>query len=277
MESASRDVTVIRPTRGWARLNLRELWDYRELFYFLVWRNVKVRYKQTVIGVAWAVIQPLGIMLLFTLVFGRFVRVPTDGVPYPLFAYAALLPWQLFAYSLNQAGTSLVTNQQLLTKVYFPRLLIPMAAAAAGLLDFGIASVVLVALMFWYGSVPSLAVLALPLLLILAVAAAAAIGLWLSALNVRYRDVQYTLPFLTQMWLFGTPIAYPTSLVPEAWRLVYGLNPMVGVVEGIRWALFDEATDPAPLVGLSAGVVAVLLLGGLVYFRRAERNFADVL
>jgi lipopolysaccharide transport system permease protein len=270
-------LTVIKPTSGWAAFRLHDLWEYRELLYFLVWRDVKVRYKQTTIGVLWAVIQPLALMLLLTLVFGRLVRVPTEGVPYPLFAYVALLPWQLFAYSMSQAGTSLVSDQHLISKVYFPRLVIPISAAFAGLVDFGIASIVLVALMVYFGVALTVAALLLPALLLLAVLAAVAVGLWLSALNVMYRDVQYTLPFLTQLWLFATPIAYPASLVPDEWRLVYGLNPMVGVVESLRWALFRASDFPGDLLAMSIGVVVVLVVSGLAYFRRVERSFADVI
>jgi lipopolysaccharide transport system permease protein len=267
--------TIIRPSRGWVSLNLRDLWRYRELLYFLTWRDIKVRYKQTVLGAAWAVLQPFFTMVVFSVFFGRLAQVPSDGIPYPIFSYSALLPWQLFAHALTESGNSLVGNQQLITKVYFPRLIIPIAPVLAGLVDFGIAFVVLLGMMLYYGIVPTAAVLTLPVFLLLALATAMAMGLWLSALNVQYRDVRYTIPFLTQLWLFATPIAYSSSLVPEQWRTLYGLNPMAGVVEGFRWALLGK-TPPGPLLMVSAAVVCLLLVGGLFYFRRMERTFADV-
>ena len=266
----------IRPSRGWISLGLKDIWKYRELLYFLVWRDMKVRYKQTVLGVAWAILQPFMTMVVFSIFFGRLAKVPSDGMPYPVFAFCALLPWQLFANALTASGNSLVANQQLITKVYFPRLIIPISAVLAGLVDFGISFLVLIGMMFYYGIVPTAAVLALPLLILLAIATALAAGLWLSALNVQYRDVRYTIPFLTQFWLFATPIAYPSSLVPEALRTLYGLNPMVGVVEGFRWALLGKTDGIGPLVIVSALVVVILLFGGLVYFRRMERTFADI-
>jgi lipopolysaccharide transport system permease protein len=268
--------TIIRPSKGWVSLKLRDMWEYRELLYFLIWRDVKVRYKQTVLGAAWAILQPFLTMVVFSIFFGRLAGVPSDGIPYPVFAFTALLPWQLFAYALTESGNSLVANQQLITKVYFPRLVIPISAVLAGLVDFGIAFVVLLGMMFYYGIVPTAAALTLPLFLLLAIATALAVGLWLSALNVQYRDVRYTIPFLTQFWLFATPIAYSSSLVPEPWRVLYGLNPMVGVVEGFRWALLGKSGGVGRLVIVSALVVSVLLFGGLVYFRRMEKTFADV-
>jgi lipopolysaccharide transport system permease protein len=268
-------VTLIRPSRGWVALNLRDLWQYRELLYFLTWRDIKVRYKQTILGAAWAVLQPFFTMVVFSVFFGRLAGVPSDGIPYPIFAYCALVPWSFFAGALDRAGNSLVGSANLITKVYFPRLAIPLSAVLAGLLDFGIAFVVLLAMMLYYGIVPTAAVITLPLLLLLAVVTALAMGLWLSALNVQYRDVRYTIPFLTQFWLFATPIAYSSSLVPEQWRDLYGLNPMAGVVEGFRWALLGKE-PPGPLMAVSAMVVVVLLVGGLYYFRRMEKTFADV-
>ncbi|MDH7499866.1 MAG: ABC transporter permease [candidate division NC10 bacterium] len=268
-------VVTIRPSRGWVSLNLRDLWEYRELLYFLIWRDVKVRYKQTALGAAWAILQPFLTMVIFTVFFGRLAKVPSDGIPYPVFAYTALLPWQLFAHALSESGNSLVANQQLIKKIYFPRLVIPISAVLAGLVDFGIAFIVLLAMMFYYGVTPTVAALSLPLFLLLAIATALAAGLWLSALNVQYRDVRYTIPFLTQVWLVGTPIAYSSSLVPERWRGLYGLNPMAGVVEGFRWALLGKG-GVGPLILASALVVVVLLVGGLVYFRRMEKSFADV-
>lgn len=269
-------LVVIRPSRGWVSLGLRDLWEYRELLYFLVWRDVKVRYKQTALGAAWAILQPFLTMVVFSVFFGNLARVPSDGIPYPVFAYTALLPWQLFAYALTESGNSLVASQQLITKVYFPRLVIPISAVLAGLVDFCIAFVVLLGMMLYYGIVPTAAALTLPLFLLLAVMTALAVGLWLSALNVQYRDVRYTIPFLTQFWLFATPVAYPSSLVPAWIRPLYGLNPMAGVVEGFRWALLGKSGGVGPLVFVSALVVGLLLVGGLVYFRHMEKTFADV-
>lgn len=269
-------VLILRPSSGFLRLNLREVWDYRELLYFLVWRDVKVRYKQTVLGAAWAIVQPVMTMLVFSIFFGRLAKVPSDGIPYPVFAFTALLPWQLFAYALSESSNSLVSNQNLITKVYFPRLVIPIAAVLAGLVDFAIAFVVLLVLMLYYGIVPTAAVALLPLFMVLAVMTALAVGLWLSALNVKYRDVRYTIPFLTQFWMFATPVAYPSSLVPEQWRALYGLNPMAGVVEGFRWALLGKSHGPGPLLAVSVAAVVVLLVGGLMYFRRTESTFADL-
>lgn len=267
---------IIRPSRGWVPLKLADLWAYRELLYFLIWRDVKVRYKQTVLGAAWAIIQPFFTMVVFSVVFGRLAKIPSDGLPYPVFAYCALLPWQLFAHALTESGNSLVASQNLITKVYFPRLVIPLAAVLAGLVDFAIAFVVLLAMMAYYGIAPTAAVATLPLFLLLAVATALGVGLWLSALNVQYRDVRYTIPFLTQFWLFATPVAYPASLVPERWRGLFGLNPMAGVVEGFRWALLGKAEGPGALLAVSVAIVMVILVGGLYYFRRMEKIFADV-
>jgi lipopolysaccharide transport system permease protein len=268
--------TIIAPTRGWAALRLGELWEYRELLYFLTWRDIKVRYKQTALGAAWAILQPLMTMLVFTLVFRRLAGVPSDGLPYPLFAYAALLPWQLFARGLSESSNSLVAHQNLLTKVYFPRLLLPLSALLGGVVDFLIAFVILLGMMFYYGIAPTLALLALPAFLLLALTTAMAVGTWLAALNVEYRDVRYTLPLLSQLWLFATPIAYPSSMVPERFQALYGLNPMAGVVEGFRWSLLGQAGAGWSLLPVSTAVVALLLVTGLLYFRRMEREFADV-
>jgi lipopolysaccharide transport system permease protein len=267
---------LIKPARGWASLQLREIWEYRELLYFLVWRDIKVRYKQTVLGAAWAILQPFLMMVVFSIIFGQLAKVPSDGLPYPLFVYCALLPWQLFAHALTESGNSLIANQHLITKVYFPRLIIPISAVLAGLVDFAIAFVVLLGLMLYFGIVPTVTILLLPLFLLLAVTTALAVGLWLSALNVQYRDVRYTIPFLTQFWLFATPIAYSSSLIPFEWRVLYGLNPMAGVVEGFRWALLGTSEGPGWLVIISAVVVVLLLIGGLMYFRRMEDTFADL-
>jgi len=269
-------VLTIRPSRGWVPVRLADLWEYRELLYFLVWRDVKVRYKQTVLGAAWAVLQPFCTMVVFSVFFGHFARMPSDGLPYPVFAYCGLLPWQLFAHALTESSNSLVSSQNLITKVYFPRLVIPLAAVLGGLVDFGISLAVLLGLMAWYGIVPSLAVLTLPLFVVFALATALAVGLWLSALNVQYRDVRYTIAFLTQLWLFATPVAYPASLLPERWRVLMGLNPMAGVVEAFRWALLGTSQVPGPMIAVSVVIVIGMLTGGLFYFRRTERRFADL-
>jgi len=255
---------------------LRDLWTYRELLYFLAWRDLKVRYKQTALGAAWAVIQPFFTMVVFSIFFGYLGKIPSDGIPYPVFAYSALLPWSLFAHALNESSNSLVNNQGLITKVYFPRLIIPIAPLFVGLVDFGIAFVVLLGLMLFYGIMPGFALVTAPLFVLLAVVTALAVGMWLSALNVQYRDVRYTIPFLTQLWLFATPVAYPSSLLPEPWRSLYGLNPMAGVVEGFRWALLGQTQAPGPLIAVSVGAVLALLLGGLWYFNRMEQTFADI-
>jgi len=275
LASPQTPVTLIRPSRGWIALDLRELWTYRELLYFLTWRDIKVRYKQTALGAAWAIIQPFFTMVVFSLFFGRLAGVPSDGIPYPIFAYCALLPWNFFAGALDRAGNSLVGSANLLTKVYFPRLVIPISAVLAGLVDFAIAFVVLVGMMFFYGIMPTIAIVTLPFFLLLALLTALAAGLWLSALNVQYRDVRYTIPFLTQFWMFLSPVAYAASLVPEQWRLLYGLNPMAGVIEGFRWALLGSA-PPGPLLAASVAVVVLMLVGGLYVFKRMEKSFADV-
>lgn len=267
---------LITPGNRWSPLNLSELWEYRELLYFLIWRDIKVRYKQTALGAAWAVMQPLFIMLVFSLFFGRLAKVPSDGIPYPVFAFCALIPWQLFANALTESSNSLIGNQNLITKVYFPRLVIPIAAVLSGLVDFLIAFALLVAMMLYYGIVPGWPVLVLPGFILLAVLTALAVGLWLSALNVQYRDVRYTMSFMVQFWLFATPVAYPSSLIPEKWRAFYGLNPMAGVVEGFRWALLGKTSPPGAMLWVSVFVVTILLIGGLYYFRRMEQQFADI-
>lgn len=266
----------IDPPTRWTSIGLRELWDYRELLYFLTLRDVKVRYKQTALGAAWAVIQPVFMMVVFSLFFGRLAKVPSNGIPYPIFTFCALLPWQLFAHALTESSNSLVANERLITKVYFPRLVVPIAAVLGGLVDFAVAFVILLILMFYYRIVPSAAILTLPAFLLLAVVTALAVGLWLSALNVKYRDVRYTINFLIQFWLFATPVAYPSSIVPERWRALYGLNPMAGVVEGFRWALLGKQQPPGAMLWVSVAVVIVILIGGLYYFRRMEQHFADV-
>jgi lipopolysaccharide transport system permease protein len=268
--------TRIEPSKGWISLGLRELWQYRELLFFLAWRDIKVRYKQTALGAAWAVIQPLFTMLVFTLFFGRLAKVPSDGIPYPLFSYTALLPWQLFAYALTESSNSVVANERLITKVYFPRLVVPLASILAGLVDFAIAFTLVIGMMVWYGVRPTWAVLTLPFFVILAMAAALGVGLWLSALNVQYRDVRYTLTFIVQFWLLASPVAYSSTLVPVRWRPLYGLNPMAGVIEGFRWALLGKAQAPGAMLWVSVVIVALVLAGGLYYYRRMEKTFADL-
>jgi lipopolysaccharide transport system permease protein len=267
----------IRPERGWLSLDLSGLWAYRELLYFLIWRDVKVRYKQSVLGAGWAILQPLLTMLVFTVVFGRFAKVPTGDIPYPLFSLTALLPWNYFASAVGRSGTSIVSSSNLVSKVYFPRLIVPIAAAAAPIVDFAIAFVILIVMQFYYGMSPSWAVLTLPLFLLLAFATALAVSLWLSALNVRYRDVGYLIPFLLQIGMFVTPVAYPATLVPEKWRLLYSLNPMAGVVEGFRWALLGRGAAPDQWMLVSIGAVLLILVTGLMYFHHTEDTFADII
>jgi lipopolysaccharide transport system permease protein len=269
-------VTRIRPPNHWQGLNLAELWRYRELLLLLTLRDIRLRYKQTVLGIAWVVLQPLLTMAVFTIFFGNLGGIPSDGKPYALFVLAALLPWQLFAYALTQSSNSLVNEQRLITKVYFPRLIVPLASVLSGVVDFLVAFVLMVVGMTFFGVAPTWGVLTVPAFLLLALLAALAVGLWLSALNVQYRDVRYTIPFLTQFWMFVTPVAYPASLVPAAYRPLYGLNPMAGVVEGFRWALLGTEAPDWGLMAVSAGTVLVLLVGGLFYFRRMEKTFADV-
>jgi lipopolysaccharide transport system permease protein len=266
----------IEPTQGWVPLKLRELWEYHELLYFLTWRDVKVRYKQTLLGAAWAVIQPVFTMVIFSLFFGYLAKIPSDGVPYPIFSYAALVPWMFFANGLSQSSNSLVGSAALIRKVYFPRLVIPLSSVFSGVLDFVLSFLVLLGLMAFYGLHPRVHILWLPLLLMLSFITALGVGLWLSAMNVKYRDVRYAIPFLAQAWMFATPIAYPSSLLSEPWRTLYGLNPMAGVVEGFRWALLGTKTNPGSIIAVSSLAALVILIGGAFYFRRMERSFADV-
>ena len=270
------DLVVIVPSSRWRLSDVRDVWAYRELLYFLAWKDLKLRYKQTVLGAGWAILQPFATMVVFTVFFGRLGGLPSDGLPYPVFTYAALLPWMLFAYVLTQSSQSIVIHQDLVTKVYFPRLLIVLAPLGVGLVDFGIAFTLLLAMMLWYGLPPGPAVLAVPLFVALAAMAAVAVGLWLAAANVRYRDVRHALPLFTSLWLFASPVAYPASLVPEHWCWLYGLNPMAGVIEGFRWALLGGRGVPLSLVAASSAVTLILLVGGLSYFARVERTFADV-
>lgn len=274
--AAEPPVLVIEPSRGWVGLKLKELWEYRELVYFLVWRDVKVRYKQTVLGAAWAVIQPLFSMLVFTVVFGKLAKMPSDGIPYPLFSYAALLPWNYFAQGLSSSSDSLVGSANLIRKVYFPRLAIPVASVCGGVVDFLIAFAVLLLMMGYFGVSPTANVVWLPGFLLLAVVTALGVGLWLSALNVQYRDVKYTVPFLVQFWMYATPIVYPSSLLPEPWKTLYGVNPMAGVVEGFRWALLGVKTPPGAMLWVSVAAAVLLLVSGAYFFRRMEKTFADV-
>ncbi|MBA2603303.1 MAG: ABC transporter permease [Acidobacteria bacterium] len=269
-------LTVIQPPRAWMPVDGRELWGYRELLFFLTWRDVKVRYKQTAFGASWAVLQPFLMMVVFSLFFGRLGGIPSDGLPYPLFSFAALVPWTFFAHGLAEGASSVVGSQQLITKIYFPRLLIPTATVLSGLVDFAIAFAILLCMMAYYGIVPTMRILWVPPLLLLALISALGAALWLSALNVKYRDVRYALPFLTQLWLFATPIAYPSSLLESPWRTVYALNPMAGVIEGFRWALLDTRTAPGPMLLASSLAAIALLIGGALYFRRMEVTFADI-
>ncbi|MBZ5510846.1 MAG: ABC transporter permease [Acidobacteriia bacterium] len=268
-------VTLIAPSRGLSAVNLREIWEYRELLYFLAWRDIKVRYKQTALGAAWALLQPLFLMAIFTLLFSRVAKVPVS-VPYPIFAFCGLLPWQLFAFGLSQSSNSLVQSQNLISKVYFPRLVIPIASVLAGLLDFAIAFLLLLAMMAYYRVPPGKGVILLPVFVLFAVITSLTAGVWLSAINVRYRDVQYTLGFLVQFWMLATPVGYPASVVPARWRWVLVLNPMAGVVEGFRWALLGTGPSPGAMLGVSVGLVLLLLIAGLHYFRRMEKTFADI-
>jgi len=269
----------IKPSSGLAALNLRDLWIYRELVFFMIWRDIKVRYKQTALGAAWAVLQPVLTMLVFNFLFGNIAKMGTDGnIPCPIFAYTALLPWGLFATALNSASRSLTSNQNMITKTYFPRLVLPMASVLGGLLDFAIAFVVLIGLMVYYGIAPGIhAIWALPLFILLSIVTALGIALWLSAINVQYRDVGYALPFLSQFWMFVTPVAYSSKVISEQWQVIYALNPMAGVVNGFRWALLGVGNPPDLLIGISAAISILILVSGLVYFRNMERTFADTI
>ncbi|GAB1723127.1 MAG: ABC transporter permease [Nitrospira sp. CR1.1] len=281
MSSSTETLTAVprirlQPSNGWRALNLREFWQYRELLYFLSWRDIKVRYKQTALGALWAILQPFLTMLIFSLFFGNLAKMPSDGIPYPIFAFAALVPWTFFSNGLTQSGNSLVQSAGMLKKVYFPRLIVPISSILSGVVDFLFAFLVLIGLMFWYGIAPTANVVWLPFLLLLAFGTALGVGLWLSAMNVQFRDVRYTIPFLAQFWLFATPIAYPSSLLSEPWRTIYGINPMVGVVEGFRWALLGTTSAPGPLIIVSALTMLTILITGMFYFRRMESTFADV-
>jgi lipopolysaccharide transport system permease protein len=263
--------------RGWAWPKFRELWEYRELLYFFAWRDIKVRYKQTVLGASWAILQPFFIMVIFSLFFGRLAKVPSDGLPYPIFSYAALVPWSFFSNALTQGSNSLVVSANMVKKIYFPRLALPIGTVLAGGLDLALAFVVLLGMMLYYGFVPTVNVVWLPLFILLALVTSLGVSLWLAAMNVQFRDVRHTIPFLTQAWLFITPIAYSSTLLEEPWRTLYGLNPMAGVVTGFRWALLGTETAPGPMTAVSGVVALVLFISGAFYFRRMEQDFADVL
>jgi lipopolysaccharide transport system permease protein len=279
------EILYLRPTRGWTTLNLRDLWRYRELTYFLIWRDVKVRYKQTLLGASWAILQPFMAMVVFSIFFGGLAKMPSDGVPYPIFSYTGLLPWTLFAKAINDAGRSMVSNRTMITKIYFPRMVIPLASVLSGLVDFCLAFLVLIGMMIYYNFAPNStyqvvltpAIFTLPLFLLLALVTSLGVGLWFAALNVNYRDINYILPFITQLWLFVTPVVYPSSMLSEKWQLIYSLNPMAGVVNGFRWALLGTDTGVTGSILISTTISIVILITGLFYFRRMERTFADMI
>jgi lipopolysaccharide transport system permease protein len=277
VEGVEGPVLRIEPSRGWVALKLRELWTYRELLYFLAWRDVKVRYKQTALGASWALLQPLLTMLVFSLIFGRLAKMPSDGIPYPIFTLAGLAPWTFFAQGLTQSATSLVGNSQLIGKVYFPRLAVPLATVLATLVDFALTFLLLVGMMLIYGIRPNSHIVYVPVFALMALITSLEVGFWLSALNVNYRDIRYVVPFMVQFWMFATPIVYPSRLLPEPWRTLYGLNPMAGVVEGFRWSLLGVKTQLGPMMAISAAVSLAVLVSGMFYFRRMERTFADVI
>lgn len=268
-------VKIIRPLDGWLPIDLKELWEYRELVYTFAMRDIKVRYKQTALGAAWAVIQPFMMMVVFTVFFGKLAKIPSEGIPYPLFSYAALLPWTLFSEGITRSTNSMITNANIMTKVYFPRLVMPLSGILSPLIDFMIAFVILIAMMLFYGFVPTTNIIWLPVFVLLALMTSLGVGLWLSAFNVQYRDFQYTLPFLIQLWLFASPVVYPSTLLPESYRWIYGLNPMAGVIEGFRWALLGT-NPPSTMIAFSFIIVIVLLISGAYYFKRMEKTFADV-
>lgn len=270
-------MTVIRPASKWPGIDFRELWAYRELLLILAWRDVSVRYKQSAIGIGWAILQPLLMMLIFTVIFGKFAKLPSEGIPYPIFTFCALLPWNYFARSLGDSSNSLVGSSHLVTKVYFPRLVLPLSKVFAGLIDFGIGFVILLGMMVWYGIAPTIGLLFLPLFLVVAMLASLGVGLWLTAINVKYRDVVFVVPFLVQFWMYASPVAYSVTIVPERWQWLYSLNPMVGVIEGFRWALLGKAPPNPEVMLVSLAGIVVLLVSGLFYFKHMERTFADII
>lgn len=279
------EILYLRPTRGWTALNLRDLWRYRELTYFLIWRDIKVRYKQTLLGASWAILQPFIAMVVFSIFFGGLAKMPSDGVPYPIFSFTGLLPWTLFAKAINDAGRSMVANRSMITRIYFPRMVIPLASVLSGLVDFFLAFLVYIAMMIYYNFAPNStyqivltpAIFTLPLFLLLALVTSLGVGLWFATLNVNYRDINYILPFFTQVWLFLTPVIYPSSMLSEKWQLIYSLNPMAGVVNGFRWALLGIDTGVTGSILISTSISIVILISGLFYFRRMERTFADMI
>ena len=268
--------SIIKPSHGWAALDLRDLWLYRELVFFMTWRDLKVRYKQTLLGASWAILQPFLTMVVFSIFFGNLANVPSDGVPYPIFSYTGLVPWVLFSKALQDASRSLVANSHMITKVYFPRMILPLSSVMAGVVDFLIAFVVLLGMMVFFNISPTVNIWVLPLFLLLALVTAVGVGLWLSALNVLFRDINYILPFLTQFWMFVTPVAYPSSMVPSEWQVIFALNPMTGVIEGFRWALLGTGQPPGISTLVSSIVAVFLLISGMFYFKRMERLFADM-
>lgn len=277
MDASHGHRVLIEPTGSLFRLDLNAVWTHRELLLFLAWRDVKARYAQTVVGIGWALVQPVLSMAIFTVIFSYWAKLPSDGLPYPLFAYTALLPWLYFSRSLDRSAGSLVAEASLIKKVYFPRVIIPVSATLVGLVDFFVGLVLLIGMMIWYGITPTYGVLALPFLLLLALASSLAVSLWLSAIHVKYRDIGAVLPLIIQLWMYASPVVYSINMVPERWRTLYSLNPMVGVIEGFRWALLGKATPDFLAIGMGTGVVVLLLLGGLLYFKWMERTFADVI
>jgi lipopolysaccharide transport system permease protein len=275
-QSEDIEVLQIEPSRGWVSVGLSELWRYRELIYFFIWRDLKVRYKQTVLGGLWAILQPFFTMLIFSVFFGRLAKIPSDSVPYPVFTFTALVPWTFFANGLTQSSTSLVSSSNLVSKIYFPRLALPVSKVLSGVVDFCLAFLMLICLLIYYHIAPTAHVLWLPFFFLMAVVAALGVSIWFSALHVQFRDVQHAIPFVVQAWLFATPVAYPSSLLKEPWRTIYGINPMVGVVEGFRWSLLGTTHAPGPMVYVSFGVAVVVLISGTLYFRRLEKSFADI-
>jgi lipopolysaccharide transport system permease protein len=275
--TADTPVVLIQPRKGWLSFELKAVYQYRELLYFLIWRDVLIRYKQAAIGVAWVVLQPLLTMVIFTIIFGQFAKLPSDGLPYTVFSFTALLPWNYFAQAISRSGISVVSNANLISKIYFPRLIVPISGALGPLIDFAISFVILLGMMAWYGIAPTWGVLALPFFTLLAVVTAAAVSLYLSALNVKYRDVGHAIPFLVQFWMYASPVVYSVTIIPRKWRLLYSLNPMVGVIEGFRWALLGKERPDFAVMAMGVVVASVLLLGGLIYFKRTERFFADII
>ena len=274
--SNNEEITIIKPSRGWLSIDFGELWRYRELLYFLVWRDIKVRYKQTALGAAWAILQPFFTMVVFTIFFGNLAKIPSDGIPYPIFSFAALVPWTFFANGLTHSSASLVASANLLKKVYFPRLIIPISSVLSGIIDFALSFLVLIGMMLFYGITPGISLIYLPLLLLLVFSTSLGMGLWLTAMNVQFRDVQYTVPFLVQAWMFASPIAYSSNLLTGKWKAVYGLNPMAGAIEGFRWVLLGTKALSSSQILISSIVALFLLVSGALYFRRMERTFADV-